>query len=379
MTGGVANGSFVSFLSEARSAASIHESQEAIRALSILRGLGNIDVEAVINFTIHCQDPNGGFTGSPLLIGHITPEILSTSDAISVLYELGATGRVLDRNGLINFVVGCYRPDDGAFSHWPGLGDTDLMNVYCGLNVLHCLGASDKIDGSKVTDYILGFYQSDGGFSTFPGPGRVSTVVDTRYGLMALNTLGALDRIDREKSIDWILQVFYHPEKGYFEDGVGVGLSASIDAVLELGMLTRLDRVNRSGVVDVVLRSQNSEHGGFFPYLRSDLMRESGSSTWYAAEILAAFNALDTLEENITVSHHSVWTGDPADWHPQDNGGAAPGLSFSPLTAILLVISVSTLVLSVYNLSKLEKKRKKNEKAEKTKMNHLTSNSCLQP
>ncbi len=109
-------------------------------------------------------------------------------------------GSILDEEQ-INFIIKCQH-FNGGFSNWPN------QNIYLETcyYALICLGLSgnEKFCNLNFKDYIMSHRCTDGGFGDLPGV-RKSNLFNTYYAVISLGMVDGLDRIDKERLLSFII------------------------------------------------------------------------------------------------------------------------------------------------------------------------------
>jgi prenyltransferase beta subunit len=341
------SGAFVAYLNQPSYGANQVDAQRDVSALSTIGGLHAVSVEAIINYSVNCQAAVGGFVYKPENVpkGYV-PELVSTTVVVELLKELSALNRIHNVPKLLDWVVSCYNSATGGFSNQPSYAE-DVWATSDGLVVLSAFGALNRIDVAKTLHHLVtDYYQDDGGFSLGPSKGEATGEITTRPALQALACISGLGSIpNRTKTINYILSTCgYNASLGTFvQPSGGTGITASVGAIVMLGLLGATGIINGNTTVDAVLACQSSLNGGFKPFVSDDNSRLNGGSGYDAVQILQALNALSRLDENITLSEHPQWVGGngPPPEPPNPNG-----FSLSPFEEALGICLLAVIVLT---------------------------------
>ncbi|KAF5318673.1 hypothetical protein D9619_010914 [Psilocybe cf. subviscida] len=138
----------------------------------------------------------------------------------------------LDRDEMIQFVMGCWDDEAGGFGAHPD-HDAHLLSTLSAIQILVIQNALDRLDVERTPSGI------------FAGDAFGET--DTRFlycAVSALSLLGRLDSIDREKTVDYVVRC------RNYDGGYGSCVGAESHAaqvfvcVAALAILDRLDIVN---------------------------------------------------------------------------------------------------------------------------------------
>lgn len=134
-----------------------------VMAMELLDAGAEMGKDAIIDWVLTCQNPDGGFGGSP---GHDS-HMLYTLSAVQLLVLNGSLDRV-DPGPIVAFVAGLQDASTGSFSgdKW---GEIDTRFSYCALNCLALLRRLDAVDVPKAVEFIVSCQNFDGGFGCVPG------------------------------------------------------------------------------------------------------------------------------------------------------------------------------------------------------------------
>ncbi len=116
---------------------------------------------------------------------------------VDILYMLGYGGRV-DADSLVSYIT--EEPPDGV--SYGGVGflniPTDLyptvISTWAGIKILKILGALDRIDSDRVSEFIARAQNLDGGFRSSEYAAESSGIEYTYFATSAMAMLGKLDR-----------------------------------------------------------------------------------------------------------------------------------------------------------------------------------------
>jgi geranylgeranyl transferase type-2 subunit beta len=121
-----------------------------------------LDRDAVIEFVLSCQHPNGGFGAHPDHDAHI----LYTLSAIQILVIEDAIDRI-DAEKVAKYIASLQR--DGGEIIGDEYGEVDTRFVYTGVQALAILGKLEEINVDAAADFIARCQNFDGGFGLVPG------------------------------------------------------------------------------------------------------------------------------------------------------------------------------------------------------------------
>lgn len=356
-------GGFVSHLTSSRASQDTLPSSQATMALSLVAGLSTIGTTALSDFVTACQLDNGAFSSCPWMTETGMAQVVN---AIKTLHQIN-TLSVIDHDGVVNYLMSCYRASDGGFNSAPDNPSTVIWHTYWGIQCLDFLGELNRLN-ELTTEYVMSFYKEDSslaGFSTSQTGSR--NLASTFRGLTILSILGGLNLISPTKIVDYVMGL-YNPTTGAFL----TSLSETRAGVSSLDILESLDQLDSSRTTDYVLSCQSPLHGGFVetPGDSSNPTDERVSRCENAIIILEALDQLDVLQEEFTIQSSPAWNGD-----------STPPTTYTPTTSLpplgpefwagVVLVAVAGSVFAVvvfYGLTRTGTRRKTVKK--KTRRKH---------
>ncbi|KAM3543535.1 hypothetical protein ARSEF1564_003587 [Beauveria bassiana] len=233
-----------------------------LNALHLLRRPDALPRQETIDFILSCQHESGGFGAAP---GH-DAHMLSTVSAVQVLTmvdgldDLEARGKGQGKAQVGKFMADLQNRETGSFfgDEW---GEEDTRFLYGAFNALSLLKLLHLVDINKAVDFIVSCTNFDGGFGAKPGAESHSAQIFTCLG--ALSIANCLDLVDKEKLGRWLSErqlpgggLNGRPEKS--ED-----VCYSWWVLSSLAMIDRTHWIDREGLINFILSTQDLENGGF--------------------------------------------------------------------------------------------------------------------
>ncbi|KAJ2081261.1 Rab geranylgeranyltransferase [Coemansia sp. RSA 988] len=223
-------------------------------ALKLLDHDSALDKQQVIDYILSCQNTDGGFGGHG---GHDS-HLLYTMSAVQILAMYGALDKV-DGSRVVDYVVGLQDANTGEVcgDEW---GERDTRFAFIAVAILSFFGALSRLDGDRIVEYVKQSMNYDGGFGS--GPGGESHAAQVYTCLACLAILGRLDVVDRERLSAWLAERQL-PSGGFngrpqkLED-----VCYSWWVLSSLRILGRVHWVDCSRVCDFVVDAQDPDAGG---------------------------------------------------------------------------------------------------------------------
>ena len=225
-----------------------------LSALCITQTSDVMDKPGLIQFVLDCQNEDGGFGGC---IGHDS-HLLYTLSAVQILMLLDALDR-LDKQRVIEFVRPLQQPD-GSFAgdQW---GEVDTRFSYCALSCMSLLGALDRVDVAAAGAFVARCQNWDGGFGVVPDAESHCGQIFCCVGALAI--AGALGSVDVDALAWWMCErqcrnggLNGRPEKL-------ADVCYSWWVLSSLAMLRRLDWIDKAGLVRFITECEDKEDGGY--------------------------------------------------------------------------------------------------------------------
>lgn len=255
-----------------------------------------------IDFVLSCQHENGGFGAAP---GH-DAHLLSTVSAVQILAMVDGF-EDLERRGKGKAQVGKYLAElqnrhTGTFSG-DEFGEEDTRFLYAALNALSLLGLLSLADVEKGVQYVDACANFDGGYGVRPGAESHSGQIFTCIGTLAIAK--RLDLVNVEKLGQWLSErqvpcggLNGRPEKK--ED-----VCYSWWALSSLAIIGRDHWIDRDGLVNFILKSQDVENGGISD--RPGNMVDVWHTCFGIAGLsLLGYKGLDTVDPVYCMPKHIV-------------------------------------------------------------------------
>eukprot|EP00211_Chloroparvula_japonica_P017755 CAMPEP_0119139448 /NCGR_PEP_ID=MMETSP1310-20130426/27517_1 /TAXON_ID=464262 /ORGANISM="Genus nov. species nov., Strain RCC2339" /LENGTH=293 /DNA_ID=CAMNT_0007130739 /DNA_START=104 /DNA_END=981 /DNA_ORIENTATION=+ len=222
-------------------------------AMASLGALDDMPKGSILSFVRSCRHKSGGYGGSP---GH-DPHLLYTLSAVQVHALIGALEE-LDKESISKYVSGLQQADGSFFGdRW---GEVDTRFSYIALNTLALLGRLDAVDMSKAVDFVLQCVNFDGAFGVVPG--AESHAGQTFCCVGALAIAGKLDQIDVDL-LGWWLAERQLPSGGLNGRPQKLpDVCYSWWVLSSLGMLDRLEWINKEKLISFILQCQDPDAGG---------------------------------------------------------------------------------------------------------------------
>ncbi|KAJ1719003.1 Rab geranylgeranyltransferase [Coemansia erecta] len=226
----------------------------SLTALHLLKRPTELPRDSIIQYVLSCQNADGGFGGHT---GHDS-HLLYTMSALQILLLYSALDKV-DSSRVINYVKSLQDPVSGEVSgdSW---GERDTRFAYIALAVMSFFDALGELDVDKVVEYVKRSMNYDGGFGSQPGGESHSGQIFT--GLAALAIAGRLDIVDRERLSRWLAErqlksggLNGRPQK--LED-----VCYSWWVLSSLKVLDRVHWVDREKLCRFILSAQDPDAGG---------------------------------------------------------------------------------------------------------------------
>ncbi|KAJ2156562.1 Rab geranylgeranyltransferase [Coemansia sp. RSA 552] len=223
-------------------------------ALHLLGRADALDREAVIEYVLGCQNADGGFGGHTDHDSHL----LYTMSAVQVLVMYDELDRI-DGEKVIQYVVGLQDKNTGEVSgdEW---GERDTRFAFISVAILSFFGAVDRINVDGVVEYVRKSMNYDGGFGSGPGGESHSAQVYTCLACLAI--VGRLDIVDRRRLSGWLAErqlrsggLNGRPQK--LED-----VCYSWWVLSSLEILGRVHWVDTGKLCEFILSAQDEEKGG---------------------------------------------------------------------------------------------------------------------
>lgn len=226
-----------------------------LTALHMLGAPDALEREAVIEFVLSCQHPNGGFGAHP----NHDPHVLYTLSAVQILFLEDALDRI-DADKVAQFVVELRR--EGGEFVGDKYGEVDTRFIYTAIQCLCILGKLDLISDTvdRTVEFLAACQNYDGGFGLRPGAESHAAQIFTVVA--ALDILGRLDSIDTENAASWL------SERQVPEGGLN-GRPEKLPDVCyswwvlsSLAMLGHLNWIDGPKLREFILAAQDDESGG---------------------------------------------------------------------------------------------------------------------
>jgi len=222
-------------------------------AMAIMNATDEMDLKGALEFTLECQNTDGGFGGNK---GHDS-HLLYTLSAVQVLAMMDKLDKV-DTKKISSFVATLQRPD-GSFTgdKW---GEVDTRFSYCAVSCLSLLGTLDMINIKNTVEFILKCKNFDGSFGVVPG--AESHAGQTFCCVGALAICNALDLIDTDLLGWWLA------ERQLKEGGLNGRPEKLADVCYSWWVLSSLSAINRQQWIDkdalikFIFLCQDHEDGG---------------------------------------------------------------------------------------------------------------------
>ncbi|KAJ2742283.1 Rab geranylgeranyltransferase [Coemansia sp. BCRC 34301] len=223
-------------------------------AVHLLGQRDALDRDGIVEYILGCQNGDGGFGGHT---GHDS-HILYTMSAVQLLVMYDALDRV-DASSVVGYVAGLQDKETGEMSG-DGWGEKDTRFAYIALAILSFFDAVDAIDVAGVVGYVERSMNYDGGFGS--GPGGESHAAQVFTCVAALAIAGRLDIVDRDRLSAWLAErqlksggLNGRPQK--LED-----VCYSWWVLSSLKILDRVHWVDRPRLCNFILSAQDTDAGG---------------------------------------------------------------------------------------------------------------------
>ncbi|PIA18841.1 prenyltransferase and squalene oxidase [Coemansia reversa NRRL 1564] len=223
-------------------------------ALKLLDRDSALDKQQVIDYILSCQNTDGGFGGH---CGHDS-HLLYTMSAVQVLSMYGALDKI-ESSRVVDYVISLQDIETGEIcgDEW---GERDTRFAFIAVAILSFFGALSRLDSDRIVEYVVRSMNYDGGFGS--GPGGESHAAQVYTCLACLAILGRLDVVDRERLSAWLAERQL-PSGGFngrpqkLED-----VCYSWWVLSSLRILGRVHWVDCSRVCNFVLDAQEPDSGG---------------------------------------------------------------------------------------------------------------------
>ena len=224
-----------------------------LSAMYLMKEASQLDRNALIDFALACQNPDGGFGGSPGQDSHM----LYTLSAVQVLCLLRAVDKC-DVDRAATWVASRQLPD-GSFTgdEW---GEVDTRFVYIALNCLQLLRRLQLVNVEAAVEWILTCENWDGGFGVVPRAESHAGQIFCCLG--ALCIASSLGKIDQNRLGEWLAmrQLPSGGLNGRPEKKADVCYSWWV--VSSLSMLQKLHWISRDDLFKYILVCQDADDGG---------------------------------------------------------------------------------------------------------------------
>ena len=220
----------------------------AIKTLSIINKIDEINRTNLVNWLNSCYNEDGSFSIKPT--GGVS--LSTTYAAVIILSELGELNTIVNKTKTVNWILklqinNATNSDYGAFSMYPNATIGSVVATFMAIDALNILGASDSVNLTRVKTWVEGIYSSKGYF--FDNKEDMErneyNIYTTYYGILVLKTLNGLTDEKKQQITKWILDLqrsnggFAFNEK--LED---CNLLSTALALLSLYELSSLDVLN---------------------------------------------------------------------------------------------------------------------------------------
>ena len=209
--------------------------------------------DEVIQFTLRCQNDDGGFGGNVGQASHM----LYTLSALQVLALYGGLDQC--KKQLAATWIADRQKPDGSFEgdRW---GEIDTRFCYIALNGLQLLNSLHLVNTDAAVNWILTCQNWDGGFGVSPGAESHAGQIFCCLG--ALCIANALDRIDQNRLGMWLAlrQLPSGGLNGRPEKKADVCYSWWV--ISSLSMLRRQHWIDKEALFRYILSCQDREDGG---------------------------------------------------------------------------------------------------------------------
>mmetsp|Transcript_10215 Transcript_10215/g.15396 ORF Transcript_10215/g.15396 Transcript_10215/m.15396 type:complete len:323 (+) Transcript_10215:412-1380(+) len=181
----------------------------ALQVLVLFDGLSQLpDTQKTVDFIASKQNKDGSFAGDEW--GEVDTRFSYIAvNALSLLKRLDA----IDVDAAATFILRCQN-FDGAFGVVPG-AESHAGQTFCCVGALSILKKLDKLDRDLLGWWLAERQLPEGGLN-----GRPQKLPDVCYSWWVLSALACIDRlhwINKQKLIGWILSC-QDPERGGFAD-----------------------------------------------------------------------------------------------------------------------------------------------------------------
>ena len=240
------------------------EEVDALMGLTSPKG----DRSSIVDWVLQCHDKrSGGFGGNTGHDGHML-YTLSALQILALADRLDDDRFVAIKPSVIDFVAARQQSMDGSFSgdEW---GEIDTRFTYCALSSLSILGALDRVDVVKASEFIVACRNFDGGFGCTIGAESHAGQVFTCIG--ALSIAKCLHLMNEDSSVcgsEADLLGWWLAERQCDSGGLNGRPEKQSDVCYSwwilsaLSILGRVSWINKDMLASFILKCQDDEDGG---------------------------------------------------------------------------------------------------------------------
>jgi len=293
--------------------------QDTANAIEIIKYFGAYDIESFLQATKRVDIPTlkvyledeitSMFNETEIDIYINLFYILSTLDFLGKLDSLD-----LNLHDKIYEYINETIQSTGGFSPTNTSTNANLISTFFIYNIFTLI--DEPVENQTLhKNWVLSCNNTDGGYGG--NQTLSSTLLTTYYAIYLVKELGEASDLANQTSTLNYLKSFYinDPDNldnfgGYLPDAFAKNsLLSSTYFCVEGIRLIDSNELNKLTTVNWVLNHQNFQDGGFSDHVEeNDQKLSSISASFYAFEILKAFNSLDLLKEDIFMVEFSFLT-----------------------------------------------------------------------
>ncbi|MFX0041332.1 MAG: prenyltransferase/squalene oxidase repeat-containing protein [Candidatus Hodarchaeota archaeon] len=207
--------------------------------------------------------------------------------------------------------------EGGGFSVSNTSTYASLSTTYFAIRIFSLINESVTIDKNvtKHKNWVLSCSNSDGGYGG--NSSLSSTLLSTYYAVSILTELGftIYDLVDYNQTLDYFKSFYVNDTSdidnygGYLPDELAIDahLSSTFYCVNKIDLINPQE-LHKSPTVSWVIDRQNFIDGGFVDTIAGDEQKLSSIvSSYFAFEILKAFDSLSELNKDIWMVEFNLW------------------------------------------------------------------------
>jgi prenyltransferase beta subunit len=214
----------------------------------------------IIGYIARCQQPNGGFTASPVYAK--TGNVIYTYYALGTLELLGET-KEINSEAATDFLLSRIQPNGGITATAREGERASLATTYYGIESLRLLYAADSLDKEKTRAFVQRYREKGQGFMRVQG--GASTPQSTYMGVRALKILGTLASEAKREIVDYLKDTRYAGQIKHLEYKLLPDIKAMSATLDTFAALSALQEIDSNKVYEFISSLYVPDNGGFGP------------------------------------------------------------------------------------------------------------------